>query len=119
MKDHSYTPIENFEKKQKKLNLKTNETINQKDFDSLKKDTDWNRVLLYTVIILLLAMIVGFGIDAWRYHAESYKEFRDTILKMDEQNNNLKYQLLEQKIENLQNQINCQKNNPNNQSFFI
>jgi len=92
----------------KELGEKTNSL--DKKSKEIQFVIDVSKYILIGIIIALFICFLGLAWDAYVFHTETYKEYKTTI-------DSLQNQILEQKLNNLQNQINCLKTNPYNQSI--
>ncbi len=90
--------------------------VSQNDFDAHKKDFDfqksiinWTFGFIVAILIVCFFSYVTFLMDAWKFHDETTKDYRETLKELHEKNVDLKIQLLENKIEQSQKEKTEQK----------
>lgn len=91
-----------------------NKDVLPQKVDKIADDLKINQNLLYAVIFILLGTFLFLAIDAWKYHAESYNQFTDKLNSLEEKNYNLKVSILQDKIDNLDHEIQELKARENN-----
>lgn len=72
---------------------------------ALASGLETNKNILYAVVIAFFIAFIFLSIDAWKYHAESYHQFTDKLNSLEEKNYDLKVSILQDKIDNLDHEI--------------
>lgn len=88
--------------------------VNQhtKDLVRQEKILNWTFGFIVAILVVCVIAFITFLIDAWRYHNEAYKENTTIIESLKKENQELKNDLYNQKLQILQNEINSLKLTP-------
>lgn len=77
----------------------------QDDLRQTKKILDWTFAFVLAILAICVVAFITFLIDAWRFHAETYKDLKNTLELQQNIISNLKNTDLDNTIINLQKEI--------------
>lgn len=69
------------------------------------KILNWTFVFMGAILVVCVVAFITFLLDAWRFHAESYKQFTDTSILLEKESRDLREAQLNLKIDALQKEI--------------
>ena len=83
--------------------LKNKTDSHEKRIDSHKRLLDWTFGFIVAILVVCFIAVVGFLLDAWRFHAEQYKNYSATLAQEQSQKTELKNRVytLELKVQQL------------------
>ncbi len=66
--------------------------VNQEDFDNYKakqkKITNWTFALITAAFLVCLIAVIGFLLDAWRFHSQTLEQYKQVILQNSKEREN-------------------------------
>jgi len=74
-------------------------------FNNQKRILDITFSIVVAIVVVLFIAFLTFILDAYKFHSETVKEYRMTIEKLKNENNDLKIKELNNKIDKLQQDI--------------
>lgn len=87
----------------------TLQLVSKKDFDEHKKDfnfqkniLNWTFGFIVAILIVCFFSFLTFIIDAWKFHSDTTKEYRQTIQELKSNNSDLKFQTIINKLDNIE-----------------